>query len=118
MPVTTSWGLPIVLLVISNVFMTFAWYGHLKHKGAALGQVILIRWGIAFFEHRILVPANRWGSSLYSPYPLKIVREGVALLVFLVFAFLSFGVMPRWNPVAAFFCILAAVGFNFLPRPR
>ena len=65
--------LPIVLLTVSNVFMTFAWYGHLKFKGQPLLLVILVSWGIAFFEYVLMVPANRWGSSSFSPYQLKII---------------------------------------------
>jgi uncharacterized protein (DUF486 family) len=95
--------------------MTFAWYGHLKHKGVPLWQAILASWGIAFLEYMIMVPANRWGSERYSPYQLKILQEVVTLVVFLVFAFAYFGVKPQWNHIAAFLCILAAVGFTFLP---
>jgi uncharacterized protein (DUF486 family) len=115
MTVTSSWWLPILLLCASNVFMTFAWYGHLKHKGVPLWQAILASWGIAFLEYVIMVPANRWGSERYSPYQLKILQEVVTLVVFLVFAFAYFGVKPQWNHIAAFLCILAAVGFTFLP---
>lgn len=115
MSITSSWWLPIVMLVASNVFMTFAWYGHLKHKGAALWQVILVSWGIAFFEYLIMVPANRWGSGRYSPYQLKIIQEVVTLIVFIVFALAFFGVKPQWNHIAAFVCILGAVVFTFIP---
>jgi hypothetical protein len=108
--------LPIVLLTVSNIFMTFAWYGHLKFKGKPLLLVILASWGIAFFEYVLMVPANRWGSSNFSPYQLKIIQEVITLAVFIVFAFLYFGVRPAWNHVAAFACILAAVAFTFLPK--
>ncbi len=107
--------LPIVLLVVSNVFMTLAWYGHLKHTHRSLGLVILASWGIAFLEYCLMVPANRWGSQVYSPYQLKIIQEVVTLVVFMVFAFFYFGHKPQWNHVAAFLCILGAVGFTFLP---
>jgi uncharacterized protein len=110
-----SWWLPVVLLGVSNVFMTFAWYGHLKHRGAALWQVILVSWGIAFFEYLIMVPANRWGSFTYSVYQLKIIQEVVTLVVFMVFALMYLGVKPQWNHLAAFACILGAVVFTFLP---
>ena len=108
--------LPVVLLTVSNVFMTFAWYGHLKFKGKPLALVILASWGIAFFEYVLMVPANRWGSSSFSPYQLKIIQEVITLTVFIGFAFLYFGVRPAWNHVAAFACILAAVAFTFWPK--
>ena len=109
-----SW-LPIVMLVVSNVFMTIAWYGHLKHTHRSLGLVILVSWGIAFFEYCLMVPANRWGSQTYSPFQLKIIQEVVTLVVFIAFAFCYFGQKPQWNHVAAFLCILGAVAFTFLP---
>jgi hypothetical protein len=112
---TQSRWLPVVLLVCSNFFMTCAWYGHLKHKSAALWLVILASWGIAFFEYVLQVPANRWGSNHYSPYQLKIIQEVITLVVFVVFAFFYFKTWPAWNHVAAFVCILAAVGFAFWP---
>jgi uncharacterized protein (DUF486 family) len=113
---TQSRWLPIVLLTCSNIFMTFAWYGHLKFKTKPLLLVILVSWGIAFFEYLLQVPANRWGSNIYSAYQLKIIQEIITLVVFVVFALLYFGVKPAWNHVAAFVCILAAVGFAFLPK--
>ncbi len=108
--------LPIVLLTCSNVFMTFAWYGHLKFKGKPLLLVILISWGIAFFEYCFQVPANRWGNQVYSPFQLKIIQEIITLAVFCVFAYFYFGEKVRWNHVAAFVCIIAAVAFAFLPK--
>lgn len=114
--VLQSRWLPLALLVGSNVFMTFAWYGHLKHKDKSLFIVILASWGIAFFEYILQVPANRWGSNVYSAYQLKIIQEIITLTVFIVFALLYFGVRPAWNHVAAFACILAAVAFTFLPK--
>src|ERR1700733_5630304 len=71
---STRW-LPIVLLTCSNVFMTFAWYGHLKYKGSPLWLVIIVSWSIAFFEYCFQVPANRWGSTSYSPFQLKVIQE-------------------------------------------
>jgi len=109
-------GQPVVLLTCSNLFMTVAWYGHLKFKSKPLLLVILVSWGIAFFEYVLQVPANRWGSNLYSAYQLKILQEIITLAVFVVFALLYFGVKPAWNHVAAFICILAAVAFAFLPK--
>jgi uncharacterized protein (DUF486 family) len=108
--------LPVVLLTCSNIFMTFAWYGHLKFKSASLWVVILASWGIAFFEYTLMVPANRWGSSVYTATELKIIQEGITLTVFSGFAILYLGEQLRWNHLAAFACILAAVAFTFLPK--
>jgi hypothetical protein len=113
---TQSRWLPIVLLTCSNVFMTFAWYGHLKFKSKPLLLVILASWGIAFFEYLLQVPANRWGNSVYSASQLKIIQEVITLAVFVIFAIFYLGEKIRWNYVAAFVCILAAVGFAFLPK--
>jgi len=113
---TESRWLPIVLLTVSNVFMTFAWYGHLKFKSKPLMLVILVSWGIAFFEYCFQVPANRWGNSVYSAAQLKIIQEVITLSVFVVFAILYLGEKIRWNYVAAFVCIVAAVAFAFLPK--
>jgi uncharacterized protein (DUF486 family) len=109
--------LPVVLLTVSNVFMTFAWYGHLKHKHAPLWLAILVSWGIAFFEYVLMVPANRWGNSIYTATQLKIIQEIITLSVFGGFATLYLGEQLRWNHAAAFICILAAVAFTFLPKP-
>jgi uncharacterized protein (DUF486 family) len=116
MDFTSSRWLPIVLLTCSNVFMTFAWYGHLKFKSKPLLLVILASWGIAFFEYLLQVPANRWGNSVYSASQLKIIQEVITLSVFVVFAIFYLGEKIRWNYVAAFVCILAAVAFAFLPK--
>ena len=113
--IQTRW-FPIALLCVSNVFMTFAWYGHLKHKSAPLYLVILTSWGIAFFEYLLMVPANRWGNSSYSATQLKIIQEVITLMVFCVFAVLYLGEKIRWNHYAAFVCVLAAVAFTFLPK--
>src|ERR1700733_7360995 len=110
--------LPVVLLTCSNVFMTFAWYGHLKFKDKSLLLVILVSWGIAFFEYIFQVPANRWGNSVYSAAQLKIIQEVITLSVFCVFAIFYLGERIRWNYVAAFVCILAAVSFAFLPQKQ
>src|ERR1043166_4058260 len=83
---------PVILLTISNLFMTFAWYGHLKYSklksGAVmpLWKVILLSWGIAFFEYIFMVPANRWGNASYSAAELKIIQEVITLIVFMAFA--------------------------------
>ena len=108
--------LPVVMLVASNVFMTFAWYGHLNYKHAKLWLVILVSWGIAFFEYVIQVPANRWGNAHYSATQLKIIQEVITLCVFSAVAIFYLGEKIRWNHLAAFACILGAVAFTFLPR--
>ena len=113
---TQSRWLPIVLLFVSNIFMTVAWYGHLKHKNKALWLVILVSWGIAFFEYVVQVPANRWGNNVYTATQLKIIQEVITLVVFIGFAVLYLGETIRWNHVAAFLCVLAAVAFTFLPK--
>jgi len=106
----------VLLLLASNVFMTAAWYGHLRFKGVGLPQVVLASWGIAFFEYCLQVPANRWGHGQFSAYQLKIIQEIVTLLVFMGFAAVWLGETPRWNHLVAFGLILAAVGFAFLPK--
>ncbi len=113
---TQSRLLPILLLAGSNIFMTFAWYGHLKFKQAPLGIVVLASWGIALVEYCLMVPANRWGHAHYSAIELKIIQEIITLIVFSIFALHYLGERLRWNHVAAFICILAAVAFTFLPK--
>ena len=112
--VQSRW-LPLVLLTCSNIFMTFAWYGHLKFKHQPLWLVILASWGIAFFEYCLMVPANRWGNTRYSAIELKIIQEVITLAVFSGFVIAYLGERIRWNHVAAFLCIVAAVAFTFLP---
>ncbi|HTL28756.1 MAG TPA: DMT family protein [Tepidisphaeraceae bacterium] len=108
----------VLLLIISNVFMTFAWYGHLRHKSAALWKVIVVSWLIAFFEYCFQVPANRWGSSQFSVAQLKILQEVITLVVFIVFVKFYFENEPiRWNYIAGFACILLAVFFVFFFQP-
>src|SRR5664279_2071603 len=113
---TQSRWLPIVLLTCSNIFMTVAWYGHLKFKSKPLLLVILVSWSIAFFEYLLQVPANRWGNSVYTATQLKIIQEIITLTVFCGFAVLYLGERIRWNHFAAFVCILMAVAFTFLPK--
>ena len=108
--------LPLALLTCSNVFMTVAWYGHLKYKNKPLLLVIFVSWGIAFFEYCLQVPANRWGNAVYSATQLKILQEIITLTVFCGFAALYLGERLRWNHFAAFVCILGAVVFTFLPK--
>lgn len=100
---------PVALLVVSNVFMTFAWYGHLRHKGAPLLTVILVSWGIAFFEYCFQVPANRWGHGHFSAAQLKTMQEVVSLLVFGVFSVLYLREEFRWNYLLGFALIVLAV---------
>ena len=103
----------IILLTISNIFMTFAWYGHLKYKDAPLARVILISWFIAFFEYCFQVPANRIGSYQFSTAQLKTIQEVITLLVFAVFSVLYLGEELTWNYLVGFLCIVAAVFFIF-----
>ena len=106
--------LPPVLLLFSNVFMTFAWYAHLKHKDIALWKVILASWGIAFFEYLLMVPANRMGSAVYSAPQLKGMQEVLTLLVFAGFSYWYLGQPLKWNHWAGFALIAAAAWLIFL----
>jgi uncharacterized protein len=103
----------VALLTISNVFMTMAWYGHLKYKESALWKVILISWFIAFVEYCFQVPANRIGHYQFSAAQLKIVQEVITLIVFAVFSVLYLKEDLRWNYVVAFMMIIGAVFFMF-----
>jgi uncharacterized protein len=113
---TQSRWLPFVLLTFSNMFMTFAWYGHLKYKEKPIFFVILTSWGVAFFEYLLQVPANRWGSNVYSFAQLKVAQEIITLTVFSVFLVTYLGGRFRWNHVAAFICIVGAACFIFIPK--
>lgn len=104
---------PIVLLIISNVFMTFAWYGHLKHRSMPLLIAILVSWGIAFFEYCFQVPANRIGYSVYNAAQLKTIQEVITLTVFAVFSVLYLKEEFRWNYLIGFIFIILAVFFIF-----
>jgi len=92
----------ITLLIASNVFMTFAWYGHLSYKSAPLWAVILISWGIAFFEYLLQVPANRIGHGFFSAAELKTIQEIITLSVFAVFSVLYLKEPLAWNHLAGF----------------
>ena len=109
----------IVCLLASNCFMTYAWYGHLKKDttNMPLFKLILLSWGIAFFEYLFMVPANnRYGlQEGYSPFQLKTVQEVISLVVFCVFAVLVLNEPLRWNYIVAFALILGAVFFMFYP---
>ena|SRR3989338_7259450 len=98
----------LLLLVVSNVFMTFAWYGHLKFKSAPLLAVILISWGIAFFEYCFQVPANRWGHGQFSAAQLKGMQEIITLVVFAIFSICYLGETLRWNHIAGFALLVPA----------
>jgi len=103
----------IILLIISNTFMTFAWYGHLKHRAWPLWLAIVTSWGIAFVEYCFAVPANRFGYGEFTLTQLKVVQEVVTLSVFALFATLFMREPWRWTYVPAFLCLVAAVFFAF-----
>jgi len=104
---------PILLLTISNIFMTFAWYGHLKYKNTALWLVILISWGIAFFEYCFQVPANRIGHEFFNAVHLKTIQEVITLIVFCFFSVLYLKEELKWNYIVGFIFIILAVFFIF-----
>ncbi len=103
----------LILLTISNIFMTFAWYGHLRYRHEALWKVILVSWMIAFFEYCFQVPANRIGSYQFQTVQLKVMQEVITLIVFCGFSVLYLKEALRWNHVAGFLCLLGAVYFVF-----
>ena len=105
--------LTVLLLVISNAFMTAAWYGHLKYRDAPLVTVILVSWLIALVEYAFQVPANRIGYRTFSGYQLKIMQEAITLTVFAVFAWWYLGEGLRWNYLLAFVLLFAAVAAAF-----
>jgi len=108
MPSISPQLLPILMLFASNVFMTFAWYGHLKFKESPLPLVIMVSWGIAFFEYWLAVPANRWGSAVYTAAQLKTMQEVITLVVFAGFSVLYLKEPLAWNHALGF--LLIAVG--------
>jgi len=103
----------IFLLIISNVFMTFAWYGHLKFKETILWKVILISWFIAFFEYCFQVPANRIGSYQFNAVQLKTIQEVISLSVFAIFSIYYLGEEFKWNYLLGFLMIIGAVFLIF-----
>ena len=103
----------VVLLSLSNIFMTIAWYGHLKYKHEPLAWVILISWSVALFEYIFQVPANRIGAETFSLMQLKIIQECITLVVFTVIAFLLFGQTLKWNNLVSYALIIGAVYFSF-----
>ncbi len=103
-----------LLLTCSNILMSFAWYGHLKFlHGWRLPLVILISWGIAFFEYCFAIPANRLGATAFTGFQLKILQEVITLTVFMGFAKVVLGETLRWNYLASFLCLIAAAWFAF-----
>jgi uncharacterized protein (DUF486 family) len=103
----------VILLFISNIFMTFAWYGHLKHREAPLLKVIFISWAIAFFEYCFQVPANRWGSYRFTGAQLKTIQEIITLVVFAGFSTWYLKEDLRWNTLVGFGFMVVAAFFIF-----
>jgi hypothetical protein len=108
-----SYWLPPLMLVASNLFMTTAWYGHLRFKSAPLFIAILASWGIAFFEYCLAVPANRWGSAVYSTVQLKTMQEVITLVVFSGFSAVYLNQPLTWNHAIGFALIAAGAVFVF-----
>jgi uncharacterized protein (DUF486 family) len=113
---TSPFVSPILLLLASNVFMTIAWYGHLKFKAAPLTLVIAVSWGIALFEYCLAVPANRIGHAVYSAAELKTIQEVITLLVFAVFSVVVLKEQLSWNHAIGFALIAAGAFFIFQGR--
>ena len=105
-----------VLLVASNAFMTVAWYGHLRFRSAPVVLAVLFSWLIALGEYCFQVPANRIGYGQFTGYQLKIIQEAIRLVVFSIFAYAYLGESIRWNYLASFGCLFAAVLFAFWGR--
>jgi uncharacterized protein len=114
MPIALERFAPILLLLCSNIFMTFAWYGHLKYKSAPLAAAIAVSWGIALFEYMLMVPANRLGSAIYSAPQLKGMQEVITLVVFAVFSSAYLDQPLKWNHWAGFGLIAIAAWLIFL----
>jgi len=114
-PIPSSpYVLPVLLLICSNIFMTLAWYGHLRFKEVPLLGVIVASWAIAFVEYCMAVPANRWGSAVYTTAQLKTIQEVITLLVFAGFSILYLKEPMTWNQVIGF--VLVAAGAYFIFR--
>ncbi len=108
-----SYILPVVMLVLSNVFMTFAWYGHLKFGSKPLWIVVIVSWGIAFFEYCLAVPANRIGHQVYSAAELKTMQEVITLIIFAVFSVTFLGEKLTLNHAVGFALIIGGAWFIF-----
>jgi uncharacterized protein (DUF486 family) len=113
MPAIPAPILTIVLLTASNVFMTFAWYGHLRFRSSPLWIAILASWGIAFFEYCLQVPANRWGYGALSAAQLKTIQEVITLIVFAIFSWAWLGERLTWHHAVGFALIAAGAAFVF-----
>lgn len=111
-PLAIKW-LPVLLLAASNIFMTFAWYGHLKFKSSPLMLVILVSWGIAFFEYCLAVPANRIGHAVWSAAELKTMQEVITLIVFAGFSVVVLKEPLGWNHLGGFALIAAGAALVF-----
>lgn len=109
----TAYLSPILMLSVSNIFMTVAWYGHLKFKSTPLLLAIVVSWGIAFFEYCLAVPANRIGHSVYSAAQLKTMQEIITLIVFGAFSVLYLGEALKWNHAVGFVLLVGAAFFIF-----
>ncbi|OGS34211.1 MAG: hypothetical protein A2293_14175 [Elusimicrobia bacterium RIFOXYB2_FULL_49_7] len=103
----------VLLLTVSNIFMTVAWYGHLKYKQSALWKVILISWAIALVEYCFQVPANRFGHATFTAAQLKTIQEVITLVVFSIFSVIYLKEELRWNYLVGFGLIILAVFFIF-----
>jgi uncharacterized protein len=112
--IVTTIATTVLLLLISNTFMTIAWYGHLKHKSSPLILAIVVSWAIALFEYAFQVPANRIGSARLSLMQLKIIQECITLAVFVIYAWLVFREPFRWNFAVSMGLVLLAVVFAFI----
>ncbi|MFZ4807288.1 MAG: DMT family protein [Hyphomicrobiaceae bacterium] len=110
---TGAYIAPILLLILSNAFMTLAWYGHLAFKDRPLALVIVASWGIAFFEYCLAVPANRFGHAVYSAAELKTIQEVVTLAVFAVFSVVYLKESLSWSHVGGFVLIAAGAALIF-----
>ena len=113
MPGASAYILPIVLLVASNVFMTFAWYGHLKVEHRAIWVLVVVSWGIAFFEYCLAVPANRIGQGVYTTAELKTMQEVITLIVFAGFSVVYLGEKLTLNHAVGFALIMLGAFFVF-----
>lgn len=115
-PVSWPYLAPVVLLLASNVFMTLAWYGHLKFKSAPILLVVVFSWGIAFVEYCLAVPANRIGHAVYTAAELKTIQEIITLVIFAGFSVLYLGEALSWRHAAGFVLIAAGAGLVFSGR--
>ena len=114
MPAISPQVLTVLMLFASNVFMTFAWYGHLKYKESWLPLAIMVSWGIALFEYWLAVPANRWGSAVYTAAQLKTMQEVITLIVFAGFSVLYLKEPLGWNHGLGFALIALGAFFIFI----